>query len=104
MLLYASLQMVSFRVKVWVTYYKARKGTELRFRLRLFFFFGLGGGGGSRCFAHASPRVRNISLSLGTNVEMLLSTCSCMLSQQISTIVFSNAVVEGLLIKLGDSA
>ena len=40
----------------------------------------------------------------GSNVEMLSSTCSCMLSQQISTIVFSNAVVEALLIKLGDSA
>ena len=92
--------MVSFRVKVWVTYYKARKGTELRFRLRLFLVFL----GGVEVLCACVTACQKYQFEPGSNVEMLSSTCSCMLSQQISTIVFSNAAVEALLIKLGDSA
>ena len=40
------------------------EGGRVEFRLRLFFL-------GSKCYAHASPRARNISLSLGTKVEIL---------------------------------
>ena len=48
--------------------YSVRREPSLGFNSGSFFSVG------SRCCAHASPRARNISLSLGTKVELLSST------------------------------
>ena len=62
------LRKINYSVESRFFNYTARKGTELRFRLRVYFLFFLE----SRCYAHAPPRAKNIRLSLGTKVEILL--------------------------------
>ena len=55
----------TYRSPTLQTCYSAREEARVEVSSPFLFFLG------SRCYAHASPRARNISLSLGTKVEIL---------------------------------